>query len=226
MKRKVVLFSFIIIGAMVLIFCGAKKQDLSDAIKFKEEYEGFNGKNNDYFEYRSLSIDKKNPFIYTTAEDIVKKIENKETFIVYFGDPECPWCRSVIEEAVRSANNNNIKKIYYVRMWDGFHNEILRDVYELEDGEPVLKSKGTDAYYKLLTYFDSLLEEYTLTDNNNSINVNEKRIFAPNFVLVKKGEAKKIIQGISEKQESYNSDLNEKVINDEKNIFDAFYKEY
>ncbi len=225
MKKKILLILFIIVGTVGVVTYNVKGKELDDAMKFKKEYESFNGKKNDYFKYRNLSISEKNPFIYTTAEDIVKRIEKKETFIVYFGDPECPWCRSVIEQAVKSANDNNVNKIYYVKMWDGFHNEKLRDVYELENDKPVLKSKGTDAYYKLLNYFGDLLEDYTLTDESgNSVNVGEKRIFAPNFILVENGETKKVIQGISEKQQSYNSELNTEIINDEKSIFDNFYK--
>ncbi len=225
MKKKILLILFIIVGTVGVVTYNVKGKELDDAMKFKKEYESFNGKKNDYFKYRNLSINEKNPFIYTTAEDIVKRIEKKETFIVYFGDPECPWCRSVIEQAVKSANDNNVNKIYYVKIWDGFHNEKLRDVYELEDDKPVLKSKGTDAYYKLLNYFGDLLDDYTLTDESgNSVNVGEKRIFAPNFILVENGETKKVIQGISEKQQSYNSELNTEIINDEKSIFDNFYK--
>ena len=225
MKKEILLILFIIVGTVGVVTYNVKGKELDDARKFKKEYESFNGKKNDYFKYRNLSINEKNPFIYTTAEDIVKRIEKKETFIVYFGDPECPWCRSVIEQAVKSANDDNVNKIYYVKIWDGFHNEKLRDVYELEGDKPVLKSKGTDAYYKLLNYFGDLLEDYTLTDESGkSVNVGEKRIFAPNFILVENGETKKVIQGISEKQQSYNSELNAEIINDEKSIFDNFYK--
>lgn len=225
MKKKILLILFIVVGTVGVVTYNVKGKELDDAMKFKKEYESFNGKKNDYFKYRNLSISEKNPFVYTTAEDIVKKIEKKETFIVYFGDSECPWCRSVIEQAVKSANDNNVNKIYYVKIWDGFHNEKLRDVYELEGDKPVLKSKGTDAYYKLLNYFGDLLEDYTLTDESgNSVNVGEKRIFAPNFILVENGETKKVIQGISEKQQSYNSELNTEIINDERSMFDNFYK--
>ena len=224
MKNKILLILLLIVGMMSLTACGNKKEKMSDALKFKEEYESFNGEKNDYFKYRDLSINEKNPFVYTTAEDIVKRIENEETFIVYFGDPECPWCRSVIEQAIESANENSIEKIYYVRIWNGFHNEILRDEYELKDGKPVIKSKGTDAYYKLLNYFDELLEDYTLTDeNDNTVNVGEKRLFAPNFVSIKNGKAEELIEGISQKQENFNSELNEEVIKDEKEIFNNFY---
>lgn len=224
MKNKILLILLLIVGIISLTACTNKKVSLTDAEKFKKEYESFNGKKNDYFEYRDLSINEKNPFVYTTAEDIVKKIENKETFIVYFGDPECPWCRSIIEQAVKSAIENSIDKIYYVRIWNGFHNEILRDVYELKDGNPTIKTKGTEAYYKLLKYFDKLLGDYTLTDESkNSVSVNEKRIFAPNFIYVKNGKAEELIEGISQKQESFNSELTEEVTKEEKKIFDNFY---
>ncbi len=224
MKSKILLILILIVGLFSVTACNKNNQDITDAVKFKNEYESFNGLENDYFVYRDLSINESNPFVYTTAEEVVQKLENNETFIVYFGDPECPWCRSVIEEAISSASENSIKKLYYVRIWNGFHNEILRDVYDLKDGKATIKSKGTDAYYKLLNYFDDLLEDYTLTDDNNkTIKVNEKRIFAPSFIFIQNGKATSLIQGISEKQKSYNSELTEEIIEDEKNIFNNFY---
>ena len=222
-KISVLLITLLLIVSVT----GCAKKNL-DSKKFKEEYESFNDKKNDYFEYRDLDLDVKNPFVYSTDAEIVEKIENDESFIVYFGDPECPWCRSVIEEAIKSANDNNIEKIYYVRFWDGFHKEIIRDVYELdENNAPVLKEKGSDAYTKLLEYLDGVLKDYTLKDSDgNTINVGEKRIFLPNFVAVIDGEAKELIQGISENQESYNSELTKELIADEKKMFDEFFQKY
>ena len=56
--------------------------------------------------------------------------------------------------------------------------KILRDVYELKDGKPTIKSKGTEAYYRLLEYFDKILEDYTLTDENkNTIKVSKYFFF-------------------------------------------------
>ena len=223
--KKGLFLVFLLMGVISLSICGMKEKNVSDPLKFKEEYEGFNGEKNDYFEYRNLSITEKNPIIYSSAEEIVQKIENNETFIVYFGDPECPWCRSVIEQAINSANENGISKIYYVRIWNGFHNEILRDVYELDKESPVLKVKGTVSYYKLLKYFDKLLQDYTLTNKDNkTIQVNEKRIFAPSFIYVKDGNPLQFADGISKKQESYNSTLTEEILSEEKELFDKFYQ--
>ncbi len=221
---KKILFILLVIGSGIGILSYSKEKKLNDANQFKIEYESFNGEKNDYFQYRNLSIDLDNPFVYSSAKEIIQKIENKETFIVYFGDPECPWCRSVIEQAIKSANENDINKIYYVRIWNGFHQEKLRDVYTLKEGKAILKSKGTTEYYQLLSYFDHLLEEYTLTDEEgNIVKVNEKRIFVPGFILVKNGYASDLIQGISKKQESFNSPLDDEIVKEEKEIFDHFY---
>ena len=48
---------------------------------------------------------------------------------------------------------------------------------------------------------DNVLANYDIKDNNgNSINVNEKRIYAPNIVAVIDGKAYKMVTGISDKQ--------------------------
>ena len=230
MKKKILLSLFAIVLLLgVATGCGKKEEKKNeDAIKFKKEYESFNGKKNDYFDYRTLNIDEDNPFVFATDEEIVKMIENKETFIVYFGDPQCPWCRSIIEQAIKSAKENDIDKIYYVRFWDGFHEEKIRDVYELdENNKPRLKQEGSKAYPKLLEYLDDVLSEYTLKDKEgNTVSTGEKRIFLPNFVAVVKGEAKELIEGISEKQTEYNGELTKEILKDEQKAFNDFFKKY
>ncbi len=224
--KKFLLFIFLTVIAITITGCTNKASQ--DALKFKEEYESFNDKANEYFEYRNINIDEINPIIYQSDAEIVKRIENKETFIVYFGDPECPWCRSVIEQALKVAKENNVDKIYYVRFWNGFHKETIRDVYELDSkNKPVVKEKGSDAYYKLLEYLDNVLGDYTLKDGDGkTIETGEKRIFLPNFVAIVNGEAKELIEGISEKQESYNGDLTGEIIQDEVKIFNDFFGKY
>jgi thiol-disulfide isomerase/thioredoxin len=231
MKKKLlgILLSVISLGGLTGCTCKCEDKKVNeDAIKFKQEYESFNNTKNEYFDYRTLSISEENPFIYSTDADIVKKIENKESFIVYFGDPECPWCRSVIEQAIKVAKENNFEKIYYVRFWNGFHKEVIRDVYELDEkNKPVLTEKDSTAYTKLLEYLDSVLKDYTLTDKKgNVIKVGEKRIFLPNFVAIENGVAKELVTGKSDKQTHYNGELTDEIINDEKTQFNEFFNKY
>lgn len=219
MKRKFLL-GILLLLTFILTACG------SDALKFKKDYEDNNGKLNIAGkEHRTVEISKDNPFVYATDLDIVDKIENKETFYVYFGSTLCPWCRSVIEKFIEVANERGVKKVYYVDIWDSEGNEIMRDKYKVnDDGTLELVNEGTEAYRKLLAYFDSVLSQYNLTLNGNKVSTGEKRIYAPNFIYVENGEAKDLVEGISDKQTDSREDLTEEMLNDEEEIFNNFFK--
>ena len=224
MKKKV----FLILILFISLFVTGCSANNKDALKFKEEYEKINGDKTSYSDnkYRTLKIDKNNPYVYSSAKEILEKINNKETFYVYFGSSYCPWCRSVIEKSIESAQKNNIKKIYYVDIWNGFHNEILRDTYKLNDKNEAEKEKdGTKEYYKLLEKFDNLLEDYTLTtDDGEEVKVGEKRIFAPDFIYVENGVAKRITSATSENQKNADAKLTKEILKDEEKSFDNFFK--
>lgn len=227
--RKTI-FLLLVIGIVLLSVTGCdikKLEKNTDAVKFKEEYESINGlSNSSGKEHRTLSIPKDNPFVYATGEEIVGKIENKETFYVYFGSSYCPWCRSIIEMAIEVAKKNNIDTIYYVDIWDGDHVEILRDTYQLNAvGEPELVSEGGKGYNDLLDYFDNVLSDYTLTDvDENKVSVGEKRIFAPSFIYVEKGKAIKLTSAISGNQKDAREELSNEILEDEEEQFAEFFR--
>ena len=60
-------------------------------------------------------------------------------------------------------------------------------------------------------------------ENGNVVEVGEKRIYAPNFVFVKNGEAEKLVMGSSDKQEISNQELTEEMLEDEEEIFSDFF---
>lgn len=226
---KKTIFSLLVIGLILLSVTGCGKEKVesnADALKFKEEYEAINGvANSSGKEHRTLSISEDNPFVYVTGEEIVEKIENNETFYVYFGSPYCPWCRSVIEKSIEVAKKNNIDKIYYIEIWDDDGNEILRDKYELQDGQPVKIQDGTDEYYKLLDSLKSVLSDYTLSDEEeNKIEVGEKRIYAPNYFYISNGKVKKMVEGISDKQKDSREELTDEILKDEEEQFNDLFK--
>ncbi len=203
--KKVVIFLFIIVGLISLTACGKK----NDAIKFKEEYESLNNQDNGNHKIREISIDKDNPIIYSTAEKIADMITNKETFVVYFGFPKCPWCRSMLETFLEVAKDRKITKIYYVDVYD------IRDTKELVDGEVKTTKEGSKGYNELLEKLDSVLSDYELsTEDGEKVSTGEKRIFAPNVVAVVNGEAIKLTEGISDKQEDAYQDLTEELKKD------------
>lgn len=173
---------------------------VTDAYKFKNEYESVN--NNDLGngkKVRELIIADNNPFVFKKPEELVKMVEEDKTFVVYFGFNTCPWCRSVITSLIDSALENGIKKVYYVDVKD------IRDTYELNDNNEAIRTKeGTDAYYRLLELLNPVLNDYTplkyetKKGKTKEVKIDEKRIYAPNVVVVKNGEAISMESGIVE----------------------------
>lgn len=171
---------------------------VTDAYKFKNEYESVN--NNDLGngkKVRELTIADNNPFVYKTAEELVNMIEEDKTFVVYFGFSTCPWCRSVMTSLIDSSLEKGVKKVYYVDIKE------IRDTYELNDNnEPVRTKEGTDAYYRLLELLNPVLTDYnplkyeTKRGKTKEVKIDEKRIYAPNVVVVKNGEAISMESGI------------------------------
>ena len=204
------LLMIILIGVL-LVGCSSKEKELDDAIKFKEEYESINGEVS-YGEntYRELSIDKDNPIIYKSAKDIVEMIDNKETFVVYFGFSTCPWCRSVISNLINVAKDLEIDTIYYVDIKE------IRDVLKLDaDKDAYIDKEGTNDYYDLLDRLNDVLDDYTLKDEeDNEISTNRKRIYAPNIVAVVDGKATKMTTGISDMQENAYMQLTDEINKD------------
>ena len=226
MKKNVIIGLLLIVIGVLGIFLITRKENA--AISFKKDYESINGMKNARGKiHRVITIPEDNPFETVTASDIIKKIENKETFYVYFGSKLCPWCRSSIEKACEVAKIHGITKIYYVDIWDNDGNEILRDKYILDDdNKPALEQEATNEYNKLLEYFNDLLSNYTLTDKDDKkVEVGEKRIYAPNYVYIEKGVAKKLVSGTSDKQKDSRGELTEEMLEDEKRIFDEFFTE-
>lgn len=224
MKNSIKIITIILSSLLLLTGCLFCK-DNKEAIEFKNSYESVNGKTNARgLAHRTVTIDENNPFVTTNADEIVKMIENKETFFVYFGDKLCPWCRSVIESATKVALENNIDKIYYVAIWDDNGSEILRDKYEISaDGTLTKTVEGTESYKKLLTYFSDYLSDYTLTSDGNTVMVGEKRIYAPNFIYVENGKTERLTTAKSDLLIDSRAELTDEIKKDQEAMFKKFY---
>ena len=155
---------FVVIAILLLLIitgCSYEQEVvITDAIKFKEEYESINGNKvgNSSYTVRELSIPDDNPFVYASANDIITMMDNNETFIVYFGFNSCPWCRSVLPTLLEVADDLELEKIYYVDVKD------MRDTLAVnEKGKVYTVKEGTEGYIGLLSRLDNVLEDYTLT---------------------------------------------------------------
>ena len=244
-KRKIIgiaLIVFIFIGLSITvayIFNELKNEhdieiqniETTDAKKFKAEYESINGQEiKEGIVARSVSIDDNNPIRYAKASDIVSKMDNNESFVVYFGFDTCPWCRSIIESLINTAKDNNVSTIYYVDVKN------IRDVYSLNDkNEAVRTTEGTEGYYELLKRLDSVLDDYSPLTYDKKIKkkkvtvevpVNEKRIYAPNIVLVREGKPVVMTTGISDELTDPYMELTDSIKNYTKESFDKLFKQF
>ena len=209
--KKILILLVALIFALNLTGCN----DISDSAKFKNEYESLNDTIVNNKKVRNISIDSDNPFVYKSAKEIVDMMDNKESFVVYFGFAECPWCRSVITTLIETSKNLGLDVIYYVDI------ENIRDILALDENNKVIvDKKGTDGYYKLLSYFDNVLDDYDLYNyDNEQVKTNEKRIYAPSVISVVNGKAKDITTGISDSQDDAYMDITEDMKNETYNKF-------
>ena len=232
MKNKIFIIGGIVVVAIValglfLLLPDKDKKDNKAGLAFKKEYEALNGKMARYKKpHRELNIPEDNPFVKTTPAEVVKKLEKKESFYLYVGDPLCPWCRSVIEQAVKSAKDNDIDEILYIDFWDDDNKEILRDVYELVDGEVKQTVKATKEYEKMLELCpDKIgLRNYTVEDEDGKeVEVNTKRFFGPTFLYAENGKFQKYTDARSEKQTSPLEELTDEIKKDQAELFDELF---
>ena len=227
MKKIIyVLLAFVFLFTLV----GCETNDVTTEAKaFKEDYEKLNGTEaRNGHTHRVVSIDENNPFVKITSDEIVTKMDNKDSFYLYVGDPKCPWCRSVVETFIKKANEFEIERVYYIRFWDDNYNEVFRDVYELNDNnEPVLEQEATEGYKRLLSSpaSNDLLRDYILTNGDGyDFYVGEKRAYGPSYFYIDNGEVKLMIEGTSKKQKNPFEELTDEIIKDEEANFEDFFE--
>lgn len=177
-------------AALVIGLCGYaiithKDEKISDAIKFKNEYEALNGVVNEATDnkYIEVNIDEENPMVYKTGKEILDVLKNEDA-IIYFGFAACPWCRNAVPVLLDAAKELNVDKIYYVDILD------IRDTYKFSGSiEPEQTKNGTDAYYEILKFLDKKLEKFYVKDEaGNMYDTGVKRLYAPTVVGVKGGK--------------------------------------
>lgn len=226
MKRdKIIRIIFAIVVVICVILYMLPSKATEDELKFKKEYEIINNKINTKTskKNRKVSIPEKNGIQYLTAKEMIEKINNRDTFIVYFGFSDCPWCRSIIETLISTMKDNGIKELYYVDIKE------IRDQYVVKNSYLIKEKEGTKAYERLIKKIGNVLKDYNVTDENGQeVSTGKKRIYAPNVVGIKEGKAIIMETGISDKQTDSYMKLTSKMKNDTKkqieNVINKIYE--
>lgn len=189
MKKNFLKFLVIIIGIIIIlstiIYFGytniylkkhtntsTKDENTSESIKFKEDYEAQNTTKDDNgnLKYISMNLPEKMPFKYASIDDIFNLFSNG-TGVIYFGMPECNWCRAMLPTLIEVANEKNIDTILY------FNPKQIR-------------SDNTEEYQKLVKLLEPFLKTDTTTQKETEVDFdkNKKRLYLPDVYIVKNGK--------------------------------------
>lgn len=228
MKKKYLFVLVLLVLVLSLTGCGKKAG--KDALKFKEDYESLNDKETSSgTPYRKISIPEDNPIEYSTFKDIKEKIDNKEDFVMYVGFSACPWCRSVITPVLEVFKENKVKTVYYVNVRsDNTKETDIRGYYKLDEKDKVVVDVEKGEYYDdILSALSEFLTPYTLKNSKGKvIGTGENRLYAPTFVVFKKGAAVALDECISDNQNDAYMELTEDIIKDIKDKATKLIKNY
>ncbi|AMC92893.1 hypothetical protein AOC36_02505 [Erysipelothrix larvae] len=167
----------LIFGMFVLASC-SKEVDEPVVDTIAEAFSAFNGtKSTNGKTYIDVNLPEDHVFKTASSEDILGLLRSG-TGVVYFGFPECPWCRASIRVADDAAKAVNLDSIYFVDVLDE------RDTQEKnEAGEIVTTEEGTQFYKDLLDVLRDWAPEYSGLDDPTI-----RRIHTPLVVVVVNGE--------------------------------------
>lgn len=176
--KKMIIVSIVVIVLLALglgIYYFISKET-PDNIKFKEEYESLNGEKIHGKSVLNMNIPEDNMVQYASFKEIMNVLESG-TGIIYFGFPECPWCRNAVPVLIEAAKEMEVDTIYYFNAYE------MRDIKELKNGEIITTKEGSPEYYKLVEALDEVLEPYEGLEDESI-----KRLYFPTAVFVMGGK--------------------------------------
>ena len=197
MKNKKLTIGLILILILItgLVTTYILIQNSKDSYKFKKEYESYNNKSWEYEgkkgKYLNIEINKDNPIIYLNDENIVKELKEGDK-IIYFGFPDCNWCRVAVPVLLKSAEENGVEKIYYYDFGE------VREAFE--------KNKNNEKA-KIYQQIIEVLDSNITSTFESGAKKGEKRLSAPTVVLMKDGKVSSFHYRTVESHQNYNKNL-------------------
>ena len=200
MKNKKLIIGIIFI--IILIIGGVTTyllvQNSKDSYKFKKEYESYNNKSWEYEgkkgKYLNIEINKDNPIIYLNDENIVKELKEGDK-IIYFGFPDCNWCRAALPVLLKTAEENGVERIYYYNFGE------VRGAFEKDTNNEKAK-----IYQEII----NVLGNNITSTFESGAKKGEKRLSAPTVVLIKKGKVSSFHYRTVDSHRNYNKNLTTK----------------
>jgi len=157
-----------------------------DALKFKSEYEAYNGQINPASDkkYYELTLENDSLVKYSSYEEIFSVLD-QGTGVIFLAFPTCPWCRSMLPTLMDSASKAKITILYLNILED-------RDILKLNDkGKIITEREGTDNYKQLVSRLDKFLPAYDGLEVESI-----KRIYMPVVIFIKDGKVLGVEQSL------------------------------
>ncbi len=179
---------------VLVLFGCAKKDESSNNTHYCNDDEGTCGVSEENtLDYEGFD-DQEHIFIESSMNDVIKMFEKKQSGIVYFGYPKCPWCIEAVPVMNECAKLYN-KNIYYVRTKD-------------DNG----KYLYTDQEKKKLFVY---IKDYLDCDDKGN-----KHLFVPYVLVIKDGN---IVQNHLGTVKTHDSE-NRKMTKEETEELESIYK--
>lgn len=178
---------------LVLFGC-AKKDKTTTSTHYCNDSEGTCGiDETSVLDYDGFN-DQEHIFLESSMDEVIELFEKKQSGIVYFGYPKCPWCIEAVPIMNDCAKLYN-EKIYYVRTKD-------------DNGKYLYTDQQKEKLFKYI-------KEYLNFDENG-----KKHLFVPYVLVIKDGDVACSHLGTVKTHDSENRKMTEK----EKNELLSIYK--
>lgn len=167
---------------------------------FAKAYEQLNGHYafDGVIPYAPVSIPDDGLFVSTTAEQITSMFA-QDTFVLYVGFPECPWCRALVPTLYAAARNAALASVFCYDLSLERDTKVLAD-----DGAIITESEASPLYTFLL---DALSDHIGPYEGLNDPTI--QRIYFPTVIFVREGEVVSVHEGTVDSHVDGNAPLTE-----------------
>lgn len=164
---KKILFIFLILLLSLSLFACEKEKDEEE--RGCDINENCNDEKADMSEYETYIDSNEYVYVKSNVKEMYEKVNNKETFVIYFGFARCPWCRDIMPILDEASKKSNNEIVYYV------------NTREKEEWKSNLDIDDYDLFVEMA--FD-----YLRYDDNNI-----KHLYTPMVFFIKNGEIVKTV---------------------------------
>ena len=134
--------------------------NISDGEQIKKEYEFLNNKEtSEGKKYPKVELSSNNILKYSIVESILEIFDKEKDAVIFFGSPNCLYCRSAIEVLCDSSKGTNLKTIHYLDIQPAAEN--YNKLIEKIGNKYTINEEGKEIYKPLVLFItDGVIVSY------------------------------------------------------------------